>query len=183
MDEKFSKEYANVRCRVTYMRGEVISRSFQVEWYLTKTLARLFCGEYQENQEILGEKNLINFILNDLQFNRKIRILEDLITAGKISENTFRHEMVKRLDNIRVMRNFFAHCPIGLLAHQNGDKTTFDISISSSKGTVNVTQKLMEKFAVDVSTVLKDFYRLVEPNIAERTAQSDRVKRGRSGSR
>ena len=137
---------------------------FPVEYYLNKVLARLFFGEDVTDSKGLGEKELIAFVLNDLTFHRKIQVLDELLRAGKVVPGTFTAKSIKRLDNIRTKRNYFAHYPITLLPRQEADETVFEVRFESPKGTIEINQETMDDLTSDVTATLQEFHGLLESN-------------------
>ena len=164
LDQESGKRLSEQQRHVTWIRGDVISRTFQVEYYLNKVLARLFFGEDVTDSKGLGEKELIAFVLNDLTFHRKIQVLDELLRAGKVVPGTFTAKSIKRLDNIRTKRNYFAHYPITLLPRQEADETVFEVRFESPKGTIEINQETMDDLTSDVTATLQEFHGLLESN-------------------
>lgn len=93
-----------IRDNVNKIRAEVIGYAIEVEDALTEALGYLYC----QSEDSFYVQLLINDILSDLTFDKKIKIFKKFVD---LSAESFSHckSILKDLNEIRELRNQLAH--------------------------------------------------------------------------
>lgn len=123
MDERLGKEWHQHGEKIKELRGRVLAACIQIELMLDSLLRHLFFPEHflridqvKTGLKVSDLSSLFLYeVIKDLRFSDKYRILKKLSTQHKLLENRDYKTLLIDLDEVRKVRNLFAHSAISFV--------------------------------------------------------------------
>jgi hypothetical protein len=123
IDDRLDKHWHEQAEKIKELRGRVLAVCIQIELELDSILRALFFPEHilkveptEQNLSVSDLSLLFSYeVVKDLGFSQKYRILKKLITRHKLLENKDFGPLLAQLDEVRKVRNLFAHSAISFV--------------------------------------------------------------------
>ena len=132
MDERLGKEWHQHGEKIKELRGRVLAVCIQIELILDSLLRHLFFPEHflkidqaKTDLKVSDLSSLFLYeVIKDLRFSDKYRIFKKLSTQHKLLEGKDCKTLLVDLDEVRKVRNLFAHSAISFVPVGNPPSQT-----------------------------------------------------------